>query len=200
MGITEPQTIDWLDPPEEVALQQAMRSLFLLGALDADGSLTSTGETMSRLPVEPCLSRVLLAAAELGCLDACLSMCAMVGGDEPFHRAGRPETVEAARATRERYDSPEGDHMTLLRVYEDWASLAAHARDAWCLANVLDARAFRTGYAVRTQLLGMLHAAGVSRTWSARPITWIGGADVEILGVQLGTDPRLPTTHGTSSL
>ena len=161
MGIDEPHAIDWLDPPEEVALRAALRSLFLLGALDADGSLTSIGATMSRLPVEPCLSRVLLAASELGCVDVSLSVCAMVGGDDPFHRAGRIETLEAARAARQRYESPEGDHMTLLRVYEDWAALDARERDGWCSANGLDARALRTACSVRTQLRGMLHAARV---------------------------------------
>ena len=71
-----------------------MRELFLLGALDRDGGLTPLGAAMARLPIEPRLSRTLLRAAELGCLETTASVCAMVCGDEPFIRAGAAEAQQ----------------------------------------------------------------------------------------------------------
>ena len=71
-----------------------VRELFLLGALDRDGGLTPLGAAMARLPIEPRLSRTLLRAAELGCLETTASVCAMVCGDEPFIRAGAAEAQQ----------------------------------------------------------------------------------------------------------
>ncbi len=47
--------------------QDALRTLYLLDALDEDGHVTALGRTMSRLPLEPGLARCLLAAQELRC-------------------------------------------------------------------------------------------------------------------------------------
>ncbi|KAL3923383.1 MAG: hypothetical protein SGPRY_004235, partial [Prymnesium sp.] len=161
MGLNDVATLDWIDPPDSTSLAHAMRVLFLLAALDGDGKLTDRGAEMARLPLEPSLSRVLLASAELECLDECASMCAMAVGEEPFHRAGRIELIEAAQATRAKYDGPEGDHVTLLRVYQDWKRVEPHQRDQWCHTHGLNARAMRMADAVRIQLLGMVREAGV---------------------------------------
>ena len=57
---------DFLDPPEPESLEDALRQLFILDALDADGDITAIGRKMSVLPLEPALARALLAAGELG--------------------------------------------------------------------------------------------------------------------------------------
>jgi len=67
MGIEKPEELDWLDPPEEKALHQALRQLFLLDAIDRDARLTPCGAEMAKLPLEPCLSKTMLRARELGC-------------------------------------------------------------------------------------------------------------------------------------
>lgn len=46
--------------------QDALRTLYVLDALDADGNVTESGHEMSGLPLEPALARCLLAAEEAG--------------------------------------------------------------------------------------------------------------------------------------
>jgi HrpA-like RNA helicase len=41
MGLRHLQKLDWLDPPDSTSLRQAVRTLFLLGALDAEAGLSS---------------------------------------------------------------------------------------------------------------------------------------------------------------
>jgi len=159
MGLSNIADIDWLDPPSLASWTQAMRVLFWLGALDANGALTLRGAEMARLPLEPSLSRVLLAAADLQCLQACASMCAMTVGEEPFHRAGPHELVEAAESARAQYDRAEGDHVTMLLLFHDWGRVDPHLRDGWCRMQGVNARAMRTADAVRSQLLGMMQKA-----------------------------------------
>ena len=48
------------------ALEDALHQLFVLGAIDIDGKITSQGREMAYLPIEPSLARALLAAVEFG--------------------------------------------------------------------------------------------------------------------------------------
>lgn len=59
-------SFDFLDPPEAATLSDALRQLYVLGALDDAGNITALGRRMARLPLEPGLARALIAADELG--------------------------------------------------------------------------------------------------------------------------------------
>lgn len=48
------------------ALEEALRRLHVLDAIDADGDITQMGRRMAALPLEPALARALLAAHEFG--------------------------------------------------------------------------------------------------------------------------------------
>jgi len=54
---------DWFDPPDERALDAALKLLERLGAVDA-GVLTDTGRQLQRVPLHPRLARMLLAASD----------------------------------------------------------------------------------------------------------------------------------------
>lgn len=61
-------TFDFLDPPGRDMLMDALRQLWVLDAIDADGRVTALGRTMARVPLEPSLARALIAAREFGCV------------------------------------------------------------------------------------------------------------------------------------
>jgi ATP-dependent helicase HrpB len=61
-GVSDPDTLDWLDAPPVPMLQQGRALLSRLGALDQAGRLTALGRSMSRLPTHPRLGAMLLAA------------------------------------------------------------------------------------------------------------------------------------------
>lgn len=63
-----------------------------------------------------------------------------------------------------RYPCDQGDHMTLLNVFEDWAQVDVPHRDAWCAHHGLHARALRAADDVRTQILDLLRACGAEGT------------------------------------
>ena len=45
-------------------LEDALRQLFVLDAIDKDGHITSLGKKMAKFPLDPSLSRALIAAAD----------------------------------------------------------------------------------------------------------------------------------------
>lgn len=69
---------------QSFALEDALRQLFILDCLDEDGDLTPTGKLLAKLPLDPSLGRVLVAAAHSGCLESALSVCAMLSADSVF--------------------------------------------------------------------------------------------------------------------
>ena len=57
----DPRALDWFEPPDPAAIDDAFRLLDALGAT-ADGRLTEAGLRMQRLPLPPRLSRILIEA------------------------------------------------------------------------------------------------------------------------------------------
>jgi ATP-dependent helicase HrpB len=70
-------TIDWFETPPEASLQRAHELLHALGALDPQERLTALGRQMTQFPLHPRFARLLLAAAENGCLREA-AICAAV--------------------------------------------------------------------------------------------------------------------------
>ena len=65
-------------------MEDALRQLFLLDCLNHDGDLTPMGQQLAKLPLDPGLGRVLVSAAQSGCLEEALSVCAMLSADSIF--------------------------------------------------------------------------------------------------------------------
>ena len=56
-----------------------------LGAIDTEGKLTNpVGKSLSRLPVDPCLGKILVTASEMGCAEEALYIVAMAASDSVF--------------------------------------------------------------------------------------------------------------------
>ena len=60
LGINDVLSFDFLDVPDESQMIEALVLLHMLGAITVDGTVTDLGKTMSKFPLEPCLSRALV--------------------------------------------------------------------------------------------------------------------------------------------
>ena len=70
-GLGDINRFPFLQPPEPSAISDALRLLDELGAF-TEGKLTQAGRQMARLPVDPRLARMLVAANEFRCLSEVL--------------------------------------------------------------------------------------------------------------------------------
>jgi ATP-dependent RNA helicase DHX8/PRP22 len=66
MGINDLLGFDFMDPPPVQTLITALQMLYSLGALDEEGLLTRLGRKMAEFPLEPQLSKMLIASVDLG--------------------------------------------------------------------------------------------------------------------------------------
>ncbi|XP_030459920.1 probable pre-mRNA-splicing factor ATP-dependent RNA helicase DEAH4 [Syzygium oleosum] len=142
---------DFLDPPSHGSLEDALKQLYLIDAIDENGSITSIGQTMAELPLEPSLSRTLMEANEYGCLPQALTIAAMLSAETSL-LPGRSKGTEKKR--RHSPDLPDGsglgDHIQLLQIYEQWDQNDYDI--GWCKENNLQVRGMLFVKDVRKQL------------------------------------------------
>jgi ATP-dependent RNA helicase DHX8/PRP22 len=152
MGINDMLGFDFMDPPPAATMLTALHSLFALGALDEDGLLTRLGRKMAEFPLEPQLSKILISSVDLECSEELLTVVAMLAIEDIFYR---PRDKQAqADAKRARFFQSEGDHLTLLAVYDAWMQSKMSA--AWCQENFVTARSLRSAQDVRKQLVSIM--------------------------------------------
>jgi ATP-dependent helicase HrpB len=77
LRVLSKEPFDWFEAPTPAALSRAENLLHDLGAIDLHGQITNIGRQMSKFPLHPRFSRMLLAAAEFGCLREA-ALCAAV--------------------------------------------------------------------------------------------------------------------------
>jgi ATP-dependent RNA helicase DHX8/PRP22 len=152
MGINDLIAFDFMDPPSPQTLVSALEMLFNLGALDEEGLLTRLGRKMAEFPLEPPMSKMLIASVDLACSEEILTIVAMLSAQNIFYRP--KEKAAASDIKRAKFFQPEGDHLTLLTVYESWK--ANKFSNPWCFESFLQARSLRRAQDVRKQLLTIM--------------------------------------------
>jgi len=149
MGINNLLGFDFMDPPSAQTLVQALQNLYNLGALDEEGLLSRLGRKMAEFPLEPALSKMLMASVDLGCSEEIVTVVAMLSAQNIFFR---PREKQAqADQKHAKFFQPEGDHITLYTVYEAWKR--NNFSNAWCHENFIHARSMKRAQDVRKQLL-----------------------------------------------
>ena len=128
MGINDLLHFDFMDPPPPQTLISALEQLYNLGALDEEGLLTRLGRKMAEFPLEPPMSKMLIAAVDLGCSDEILTVVACLSAQNIWYRPR--EKQAAADQKKAKFFQPEGDHLSLLTVYESWK--AQKFSSPWC--------------------------------------------------------------------
>jgi len=152
MGINDLLNFDFMDPPPAQTLIVALENLHALSALDAEGLLTKLGRKMAEFPLEPALAKILITSVQLNCSDEILTIVAMLSVQNVFYRP--KEKQGPADQKKARFFQPEGDHLTLLAVYQAWK--ASKFSNAWCFENFIQARSMKRAQDVRKQLLAIM--------------------------------------------
>lgn len=171
MGINDLLHFDFMDAPPVESLIMALEQLHSLSALDDEGLLTRLGRRvckishfkhlvfkflnllqMAEFPLEPNLSKMLIISVALQCSDEILTIVSMLSVQNVFYR---PKDKQAlADQKKAKFNQPEGDHLTLLAVYNSWKN--NKFSNAWCYENFVQIRTLKRAQDVRKQLLGIM--------------------------------------------
>ncbi|VDM61265.1 unnamed protein product [Angiostrongylus costaricensis] len=152
MGINNLIDFDFMDAPPLDSMITALHQLHTLSALDGDGLLTKLGRRMAEFPLEPSLAKLLIMSVELGCSEEVLTIVSMLSVQNVFYRP--KEKQEQADQKKAKFHQPEGDHVTLLAVYNSWKH--HHFSQPWCFENYVQIRTLKRAQDIRKQLLGIM--------------------------------------------
>lgn len=148
MGINDLLHFDFMDAPAPQALVNAMERLYTLDCLDDDGLLTSIGRKMAEFPLNPPLAKSLLKSEELGCSSEVLTVVSMLSVENVYLRPKDKQTQ--ADQKHAMMFSGEGDHITLLIIYNAWVQNGRSKQ--WCDDRYIQERAMKRAADVRQQL------------------------------------------------
>jgi ATP-dependent helicase HrpA len=149
----------FLDPPDPRFVNDGYRLLRELGAVDEQRGITDLGRRLARLPVDPRLARMLIAAGPLGCLREILVIAAGLSIRDPRERPA--ESAGSADERHAAFRDPRSDFLSLVRLWEAWQERRKHASGSaqrrWCKENFLSFLRLREWQDVHRQLVGIVH-------------------------------------------
>jgi ATP-dependent helicase HrpA len=105
----------FLDPPEPRRIADGQALLRELNALDEDGRLTQVGRELARLPLDPRLGRMLVAAREKAVLHEVLVIAAFLSTQDPRDRP--QERQGTADQKHARFADENSDFVSILKLW-----------------------------------------------------------------------------------
>lgn len=175
LGIDNLVRFDFFTPPPAEQIAQSLELLFSLGLLDDYARLTKPlGTRLAEMALEPMLGKCLLSAAGFGCLPEMLSIAAMISlqGNVWINHDG----AKAGETSRRLFAAEEGDHLTLLNVYQAFTT-KGKKDPTWCKQNSLNFKSLTKAMSIRAQLRRHLERFGidVGESTPANDVIRVGG-------------------------
>ncbi|MDX1527651.1 MAG: ATP-dependent RNA helicase HrpA, partial [Gammaproteobacteria bacterium] len=165
LGIRELESFPFVESPARRHVNDGLRLLRELGALDSQEELTETGRRLARLPLDPRLGRMLLAAEQYDCVAEILVIASALSVADPRDRPPGRET--AAHAAHRRYADERSDFLTLLNLWTLYQSktrgLSEKALRAFCRKRFLSLNRMREWRDVHDQLRALTAELGIHR-------------------------------------
>jgi len=147
-----------IDPPRPDAIRQGFRTLRELGAVDDHDRLTDIGRRLGRMPVDPRVGRMILAADEFGVLPEILVIAAAIEVQDPRERP--QDKRQQADEVHAQFQHPRSDFLSFLklwRFYQQQRESVSHSKlDRICRSHFLSPQRMREWCDVYRQLREMV--------------------------------------------
>ncbi|MCJ1466553.1 hypothetical protein MMC07_005173 [Pseudocyphellaria aurata] len=160
LGDIEQTLSEALDPPSSKNIRRAVDSLIDVKALTPGEELTPLGMQLSRLPLDIFLGKLILLGTIYQCLDAALSIAAILSSKSPFSAPlGARSQAELARMAFKKGDS---DLLTVYNAYCAWRRVCINGGSEvqFCSKNFLSQQTLSNIEDLKAQLTTSLIDAG----------------------------------------
>mgnify|MGYP001278417683 CR=1 FL=1 len=115
LGLGDPVTFPFLDPPHRSAIRDGYALLQELGAISDRSHLTAHGKIMADLPIDPCIARIILEARDNNCLREIKIIATALAIQDPRIRPAEKE--KDADAAHKLFAHPHSDFLALLNIW-----------------------------------------------------------------------------------
>jgi len=153
----------FLERPAPRMIADGYTLLAELGAIDETSKeLTPVGRELAKLPLDPKIGRMILAARELGCLKEMLVIAAALSVQDPRDRP--QESAAAADQSHAKWKDEKSEFLSYLKLWaaadEVWKHETSSKQKQWCRQNFINWLRLREWRDVHGQLMTLCHEHG----------------------------------------
>ncbi|MGH3223019.1 MAG: ATP-dependent RNA helicase HrpA, partial [Streptosporangiaceae bacterium] len=163
IGLGDIPAFPFIDPPDARNIADGLRVLEELNAFSG-GRITGLGRKLARLPVDPRIGRMILAADRNGCAREVLIIASALSIQDPRERPA--DAQQAADDKHRRFADPDSDFVAYLNLWEYLAErqreLSSSAFRRMCRAEYLNYLRVREWQDLQGQLQRLAGDVGVT--------------------------------------
>ncbi|MGL5539479.1 MAG: ATP-dependent RNA helicase HrpA, partial [Aeromonas veronii] len=124
LGLGNMEAVPFVEPPESRHIKdgltllkelEAVRELPATGEREAKLQLTETGRQLSRIPLDPRLAKMVISAAQTGCLSEVMVITAALSIQDPRERP--MEKKQAADEQHRRFEDKDSDFFAFVNLW-----------------------------------------------------------------------------------
>ncbi|MDE1545004.1 ATP-dependent RNA helicase HrpA [Dechloromonas agitata] len=169
LKLTDVETFPFIEPPPAKAISDGYALLQELGALDDENRLTKVGDALAKLPLDPRIGRMLVAARDLGCLTEVLIIAAGLSTQDPRERP--QERQQAADEKHKLFADEKSEFLSWVKLWQWFKNAVDHKKSNKSLVDTCHAH-FLSYLRLREwrEVHGQLHAMVTELGWKENEI------------------------------
>jgi ATP-dependent helicase HrpA len=163
LRLADVETFPFIEPPMGRAIADGYQLLQELGAVDDANQLTPLGRQLAKLPLDPRVGRMILAARDNAALSEVLIIASALSVQDPRERP--VEAQDAADNAHKKFADEKSEFQTYLKIWKWFEEAIEHKKSNRqlmdsCRANFLSQLRLREWRDVHSQLLTLVREQG----------------------------------------
>lgn len=163
LHLTDVESFPFIEPPPGRAIADGYQLLQELGAMDEVNQLTAIGKQLAKLPLDPRVGRMILAARDNQALEEVLIVAAALSVQDPRDRP--LEAQAAADAAHKKFADEKSEFLSYLKMWKWFEDAIEHKKtnrqlQENCRAQFLNQMRLREWREVHSQLLTIVKEQG----------------------------------------
>jgi len=163
LHLTDVETFPFIEPPQGRAIADGYQLLQEVGAVDDTNELTKLGHKLAKLPLDPRVGRMILAALENACLTEMLVIASALSVQDPRDRP--MEHQQAADEAHKKFADEKSEFLTYIKIWKWFEAAIEHKKTnrqlmETCRSTFLSQVRLREWRDVHSQLLTIVKEQG----------------------------------------
>lgn len=165
LGLSDIANFPFVEKPAAKTIQESIEKLKYYGALQPQQdllALTPLGESLSSLPVDLSVGKMLIMSTVFGNVNSVLALAALLAVQNPLTQHAYRDLQ--ANDLRKTLDSNHGDPICLLNYYKEWLRIKQDRSEnsrQWARKRCLEEQRFYEVTKLTDQFREILHEAGL---------------------------------------
>ncbi|MET0321890.1 MAG: ATP-dependent RNA helicase HrpA, partial [Duganella sp.] len=163
LHLTDVESFPFIEPPLARAIADGYQLLQELGAVDEYNQLTPLGQKLAKLPLDPRVGRMILAALDNVCLSEVLIIASALSVQDPRDRP--MEHQQAADEAHKKFADEKSEFLSYIKIWKWFENAIEHKKTNRqlmdnCRTNFLSQLRLREWRDVHSQLLTLVKEQG----------------------------------------